>query len=342
MANWRIDRGTVFLSVVLLLFVWDLGYFLGLRNPDRLPHPFVFFGMLGDFEFLRGFGRVVLRHTIFSSVLGGVLGVGLGILVARSTRLTQVVLDYLRHGLWFPVFVLFATPDPFTLSIAAVALCACYHYLTSVSLLRLRGHEVRMYVAREVVLQGFLFSLLSQIWWRGWNWFEFAAVYQPAKGAGVLVTLLVFVGLINWIFHFDFDVNAARQRTILDQAMRSTAGISVFAFIVFTVVLLIIWQAVGWLRFPFWSSPAGVVNAGYHLFASDKIHQDIGLSLSELLAGVVLGLIGASLLAVLASAANGITRGALFAVLPFLYIAPIALWLLTWLIPPLTTTVGSF
>ena len=55
MTKWKIDRTTIFLCLVFILFLWDLVYFLGIRNPARFPHPFVIFRALGAVEFLRGF-----------------------------------------------------------------------------------------------------------------------------------------------------------------------------------------------------------------------------------------------------------------------------------------------
>jgi NitT/TauT family transport system permease protein len=252
------------------------------------------------------------------------------------------MLSVLRHALWLPLFLLFATPVPFTLGIAAVAFCACYHYLASVSLLGLRGHEARMYVTREAVLHGFFLSLMSQIWWRGWNWFEFAALYQPAKGVGVFVTLVALLAFINWIFHFDFELNAARQRIILNKSTRTPAWLPFSAFMSFTILLLFIWQAVGWLGFSFWSSPDGVIEAASSLFATHEIYRDIGASLSEIAGGLCLGLVIACCLVALASATHGKLKATLLGVFSLLYIAPIALWLFTWVIPPLVRAVGDF
>ena len=41
MAKWKIDRTAVFLLLVFVLFLWDLAFFLGIRDPARFPHPFM-------------------------------------------------------------------------------------------------------------------------------------------------------------------------------------------------------------------------------------------------------------------------------------------------------------
>jgi ABC-type nitrate/sulfonate/bicarbonate transport system permease component len=323
--SWQTNRQTVFLWLVLLLFLIDLAYVLGLRNPDRLPHPFVFFRRLGDVEFLSGFARDMLRHTIFISVPGGVLGFGVGVLVFKNPRLTQTVLSFLGWGLWLPFFVLFATPDPFTLGITAVALCACYHYLAARSVLCLPERDMRGYVSRAAILQAFLLTLLSQIWWRGWKWFDFAATYKPADGAGVFITIVAFLLLINWVFCFDFGLAAERFRMIQDHARKTKTWISFCGFLLFAVIFLIIWQGIGSIIFPFFTSPIGVVNAA---LAYSEIYPDIKASLLELVGGIVLGTAIAVLLLLLLSTTRGVIATIVLSVLPLLYISPIVLWLL--------------
>ena len=106
----------------------------------------------------------MLRHTIFSSVLGGLIGVGVAFLILRSSWLTQAALQVLRLGLWLPFLVCFATPDPWALGIAAAMFCSCYQYVVATSVLGLDGQEIRTLVAREITLQVLLISFISQIW----------------------------------------------------------------------------------------------------------------------------------------------------------------------------------
>jgi ABC-type nitrate/sulfonate/bicarbonate transport system permease component len=333
MAKWKSDRTTIFLYVVFFLFLWDLAYFVGIRNPDRFPHPFVVFRMFGDSEFLRGFPNM-LRHIIFASVLGGVIGVGIGAIILRSFRLTQAVLGFLRLGLWLPFFLLFATPDAFALSIAAVMLCSCYHYLAAQIFLGLQGREIRTYVAREAVLQALFISLLSQIWLGYWKWFEFAPLNQPATGSGVLIAVLSLLFFVNWVFRSNFDLIAGQRGIILNKDWNSASWKSFCAVLLFAVAFLIIWQMVVSLRFPrFQSSLLGVVEAGYQLLTYGEIYNDIRVSLLEIFGGMVLGACVAFLVFALVST-RGVIRNALFPVLPLLYISPIVLWLLGWLMLP--------
>ncbi|MGE5307200.1 MAG: hypothetical protein ACM3TN_28155 [Alphaproteobacteria bacterium] len=323
--TWEINRETVFLWLILLLFLFDLAYVLGLRNPERLPHPFVFFRRLGDVEFLRGIARAMLRETIFISVLGGALGLGVGVFVLKNSWLTQTVLSFLGWGLWLPFFVLLATLDPLILGIIAVALCTCYHYLAARSVLGLPDRDTRAYVVREAILQSFLLMLLSQRWWQGWKWSDFAATYRPAQGAGVFITILGFLLLINWVFSFDFELAAERLRTIHAKVRDTATWISFCGFLLFAVIFLMIWQLIGLVTFPFLSSPVGVMKAG---LAYSQIYLDVKVFLLELLGGIVLGTFIAVLLVVLLSTARGIIKSILLFVFPLLYLSPIVLWLL--------------
>lgn len=328
MGNWKTDRSTIFLWFIFFLFLWDLAYLLGIRDPSRFPHPFVNFRTLGDVAFLRGFPRMI-RNLIFFTVSGGLIGVGSACLIPRSVRLTQTMLRALRLGLWLPSLILFVTPDVFALGITTAILCGCYYYLVAFSILGLETGATRTYVARETTLQVLLFSLISQLWVEHWNWFEFAATSQPASGLGVLSTLLVMLLFINWIFRSDFDLTAEQCGTILKH-FHSETWKSACGFLLFALSFLILWHLVGYWRFPRWHhSPIGVVQASYHLLAESGIYRDTGVSLLELLGGTVLGGSVAMLVIALVSV-DGVIRKALMLMLPLWNISPIVLWLFSW------------
>ncbi|MGH7772490.1 MAG: hypothetical protein ACREQA_09680, partial [Candidatus Binatia bacterium] len=101
MAKWRFDRTSIFLVVVGLLFLWDVAYYAGIRNPNLFPHPFRVFRLLGASDYLRGF-LAMLRLIILCFVPGGLIGVALGSLILRSSWLTQGMLRFLCLGLWLP------------------------------------------------------------------------------------------------------------------------------------------------------------------------------------------------------------------------------------------------
>ena len=326
---WKIDRTTIFLYIVLFLFFWDLAFILGIRDPDRFPHPFRIFRLLGVSDFVRPF-LTMIRDVIFSCGSGGIIGLGIGSLIVRNSALTHSALRTLRLGLWFPFMVLFATPDPFILNFVAVMLCSCYHYLVARCIFGLEGHETRVHVAREAILQALLISLLSQIWTGYWKWFEFAALYQPATGWGAFIALLGLLFFINWVFRSNFDLIAVRRGIILNNDSNNASWKSCLAPLLFAVGFFIIWHAVVSLRFPrFQSSLLGVVEAGYQLLKNGDISGDVGISLLEIFGGILLG--GCiAFVAFWLMFAQGVIRNALCTVLPLLYLSPIVLWLLAW------------
>jgi ABC-type nitrate/sulfonate/bicarbonate transport system permease component len=327
--KWKIDRTTIFLCLVFILFLWDLAYFLGIRNPARFPHPFVIFRTLGDIEFLRGLPGM-LRQIIFSLVSGWVLGVAIGSLVLYNSWLSEATIRFLRIGLWLPFLVIFAVPETFWLGIAAVTLCSCYHFLAGRSLLGLQGNELRRYVAREATLQALFISLISQIWVQRWMWFIFAWPRNPAMGFGVLAVLVVFLGFVNWVFRSNFDVIAEKGSTVLSKELSGAGWQSFLGVLLLTVACLATWQLFSAARFNFLhSSLLEALKAAYYLFMSGEIWGDIGRSLLELVGGIVLG--GSIALVVFALLSTTMTfRNFLFLLLPLTHIAPIVLWLLVW------------
>lgn len=330
MTKWKIDRTTIFLCLVFILFLWDLAYFLGIRNPARFPHPFVIFRALGDVEFLRGF-PVMLRQIIFSFVSGGILSLTIGSLILYSPWLTEATLHFLRIGLWLPFLIIFAVPATFWLSITAVTLCVGYHYLTARSLLRLERYEALTYSTREGALQALFIALISQIWVQSWLWFIFPWPQQNARmGFGVLSVLVAFLGLVNWLFRSSFDVTAEMRATIRIEEVNTATWKSFWEAVLLMVVCLAIWQLFSASRFNFLRvSPFEPINAAYYLFMSGEIWGDIRLSLLEVVGGMVLG--SSIALVVFALLSTTLTfRNFLFLLLPLTHIAPIVLWLLVW------------
>jgi len=332
MIKLSLDRTSIFLYLVLFLFLWDLAYVVGLRDPQRFPHPFVPFGQFSNPQVLRGFARVFLRQIIFASVAGGIIGVAIGFVVLKSTRLTHAALNSLRQGLWLPFFLLFATRDPFTASIAAVALCTSYHYLAAVCFLGLSHRELRTYVGREAILQAFFIALLSQIWWRGWVWFEFAALNQLEAGMGVFIILLVLLCSVNWIFRSGFALTAARREAIIEKELDNASWYSLAELLFIAVSLMLVWQMLGLEPTNVKTSPQGVIEAAYYLFGQNDIYRDMMASLLVVLGGLVLGFC----MAVVASAVLSITeetaKNVLFTVLSALYISPVVLWLFSFFV----------
>jgi len=329
--KWKVDRVTVFLFIAVVSFLYDLTFYLGIRDTIRFPHPFVYFRSLGNIEYLRGFPGM-LRNFIFSFVLGGLIGVGVGRLVLSSGRGTKTAIQVLSLGLWLPFLIIFATPDPRALGIAAAMFCSCYYYLVGTSVLRLEGPNLRTFVAGETTLQILLFSLISQIWLLYWKWFSFAATYQAPEGLGVFIVIVVLLMFIQWIFRIDFKLVAEQHRNILFEDLKSPTLRWMGGFLLFTLAFTVIWERVGYMRFPRWSaSPLGAISAGYDLLTHIEIYIDSQASLLEMLGGIVL----CGSIALIVSAfmsANSFFLNALTPLLPLSNISPMVLWLLSFLL----------
>jgi ABC-type nitrate/sulfonate/bicarbonate transport system permease component len=270
----------------------------------------------------------MLRQIIFSVASGGVIGVAIASLVLYSSWLTQATVRFLRIGLWLPFLIIFAVPATFSLSITAVTLCNCYHYLAARSLLRLERYEALTYSLREGVLQGLFISLISQIWLQRWLWFGFwAPVMKPPAGFGVLTVVMVLIAFVNWIFRSSLEVTAKTRATIQTKELdkperRSFLGVGLIAFGCF-----VIWHLFSALRFNFLrSSPREALNAAYYLFVSGEIWNDIAVSLLEIVGGMILGgSVGLAVFAFFSFTPN--FRKVLFPLIPMTYISPIVLWL---------------
>jgi sulfonate transport system permease protein len=329
----RFDRTSIFFVTLGFLFLWELAYLLRVTDPQRFPHPFSAFLLLGDSGFFHKFLRMI-RLMIFCTISGGLVGIGLGFLILHSSWLTQAVLRFLRIGLWFPVLVIFAIPRAsLFLTIAAAMLCSCYHFLTARSFLGLRGMETLTHVGRETLLQVLFVSLLAQIWFQQWNWLEFASLVQPRTGFYVLAILLLLLIFINWIFRSNFELTAQRHETIITKELTSTNWRSFSGVVLLTTIGFFIWQTLAEQSLHFLStSPMHVIEAAAYLFRTGEIWNDIRVSLLEVIGGLAVGgLMALITFGVLSFIAP--IRGLLSYVLPLTYISMLVLWLLmsiTW------------
>jgi sulfonate transport system permease protein len=334
MTKWRIDRTSIFLCVIGLLFLWDLAYFAGIIDPTQVPHPFHIFQMIGNFTFLRGFGNT-LRQIIFFTLSGYCLGIAIASLALHSSTLARTALRFLRLGFWLPFLIFFAVAQSFIiLGITAVILCSCYHYLVARLLLGFSRREAWIYVARAAFLQAFFFSLIGELWWTNWlsNWMALFKLSEFTKavtvGAGVCATVLVFLFLVNWFFRFNFDSGARMRRTIVREELNGASWNSFWRAFLLVVACFLLWQAISPWRLNFlYSSPLEVLRAGSYLFRSGEIWNDIRLSLLEVVGGMVLG--GSMGMMALWFLSTNNTFGKLMSLLlPLTYISPIVMWLL--------------
>jgi ABC-type nitrate/sulfonate/bicarbonate transport system permease component len=310
----RIDRTRVFLGLMLLLCLWDVAYFVGLRNPYSVPHPFSLFRALGDVEFLRGFSAM-LREVIFSFVSGSVIGIAVGALLLFSSSLSGVIRRFLRIMLWFPIILTFAVPASFVLAITAVALCACHYYIAARSLLDLKRSDAWIYASREALLQAVLVSLINQMWVSHWQWSTFPMFMKVGPGIQVFATLVCLIGFINWCFQSDFQLTADIHATMITQELEREKASSLNRVSVMYALTLV---AVAYLAISL-------------VLGSAEIWGHVGLSLLEVIGGVGLGGLAAQgTFVVLSRKAR--SRKLLFSMLPLTHISAIVLWLIVFVL----------
>jgi ABC-type nitrate/sulfonate/bicarbonate transport system permease component len=323
----KIDRTKMFLGLVLFLYFWDVAYFVGLRNPYRFPHPFSLFRTLGDIEFLRGF-PAMLREVIFSFVSGSLIGLAVGKLVLYSSWLSGAIRRFLPVAMWFPLFIILVVMAPLALGIAAVSLCTGYYYIAARSSLGLDGPHAWNYAAREAILLALLVSLISQVWVPHWQWFIFHQFMNVGQGLGVFAMLFGLVGFINWCFRSNFELTASRRAAIISQEIDGKAALglnrletsAIYEFTLLSVACLVIWLFFG-----------TALTAAYNLFLLAEIWGDIGLSLLEVIGGIVLGgLAGQGMFVVLSHIAS--FRKLLFPLLQLTHISAIVLWLIVFVV----------
>jgi ABC-type nitrate/sulfonate/bicarbonate transport system permease component len=333
MKTIKIDRTRIFLCLLFVLYVWDVAYFLGLRIVSQIPHPFLLFKNFGNVDSLRGLSAM-LREVIFFFVSGTLVGIAIGMLVLYSSWLTQALRRFLRITLWFPLIIVFIVMAPFAMGVAAAALCSCYYYIAARSLLSLERHPALTYAARETLFQVLLFSLITQLWGKHWQWFIFTMFAKVQLGIEVFAALLVIVGLITWCFRGDFELNANRRASLITGELDPKEGCADSCDPVtwsHKFTLLIVGCLVGSLL-------AGVDSTAPYRLLGSEIWGDIRLSLLEVSGGVVLsGLAGQGVFVLLSKKAG--VKKFLFYVLPLANISTIVLWLIIftlwriWFIP---------
>ena len=310
----RIDRGWVFLGLILILYLWDLAYFVGLRNPDRLPHPFSLFTALADIEVLRGFSAM-LRDIIFSFASGVLIGMPVGAMVLSSPSLVRVIRPFLRIIPWFPLLLIFAIPQQLLMWITAVALSTCYHYIGARWSLCLQPNKALKYAANEGLLHAVVVCLIAQLFVPHWQWFIFTMFSQLNHGLQTFATLACLVGLIQWCFKSNFESAATNRAAMVKHELERNRPSTDKTVVIYGLTLLTVM---------FFTISL--------VFGSD-IWGHIGLSLLEVTCGLALGCLVAQICFVLLCR-SVILRKLLFLVLPLTYISAIVLWLVAFVMWP--------
>jgi ABC-type nitrate/sulfonate/bicarbonate transport system permease component len=336
MRKWRFDRTTIFFAVVVVLFLWDLVYFLGITDNDHLPHPFRIFRLIGDSDLFRGF-RGMLRQMIFLALPGSVIGIAFGHSILFKRRVTDVMLRFLRLAIWLPFLLLFTLPSEMTFwAVAAAVFFSCYNYLVARALLDFQGRHIAIYVGRNTILEVFFFLQL--------DWLPFPFWQPLSLGLQALAMVVVFVALINWVFHSNFEASAHARGIVLEKQLnRANRSSSLSVAIVIVIVCFFFWQAFSSLSFYGHSvvSPLDAFKALLNLFESGEIWRDVVVSL---LLEIFLGLVACCLMALVVAVLciSKPLRSALFFFLSFAVVPSmlIAYSLAFTFLLPLHSTIG--
>jgi sulfonate transport system permease protein len=340
--------------VLLALSLWEVCYYLGFTDRTRLSHPLAVIPVLLDRSFLEGFGLLVAQLGC-ASLLGGACGIAIGSLVIRSTRLAHAAIRFLHIGLWFPLLVFWAIPIPYsgyptrfnitiwtwTVSVFAVTLYTCYHYLNSRVILQLEWVEARQELIRGSVLQALFISIISLVWLGpyGWNFFWLGVPFIDSIYAAAILLVVVIV-LVNGICRYSFEqTSLARGEIIRRMLIRESHRSILDAWLIFAAFVLS-WEVLSLSDLgPFISSPSAILKEGYHLIFTYEYRQsvfinDIPISLVEVVGGLILGGITAFAVSKAESLAP-IIKPYVLPLLPITYVVPILfpLCLMGWVGP---------
>ena len=194
-------------------------------------------------------------------------------------------------------------------------------------MLDIKGRDVLVYTAREMTLQGLFISFIAQIWWqRGWRWIDFPWMQNLAMGLSVLTILVALLVIVNWIFKASFQMMSDRTAVIYARQLKIAGWSSFAGVLTLTAVWLTVWQT---FAVAFWNANLSfqtALNGVLELLSGGEVWGDIATSLTEIVAGMILGGLIASLTIRLMNRSAKI-RNVLIQFLPASYVSPIVVWL---------------
>ena len=283
-----------------------------------------------------------------SCLPGGLIGTVLGYLIAQNSKLASAALTLLRIGQWAP-FVLWwalvqlllmgSSEQPgryffvWTMSIPAVVLGTCYHFLCTRHLLGLEWLTVVTETARLAVLRAFYISLvLALSVWIG-TWMVFPGNEYVDRHYVAASVLALFLILVNWIYRSDIQHTAELCKEFYSD-FSGKNGASYLTAALVVLLMVAVWQLLSQIG-SFRVSPVSVLNATVPLFSESDFWRDMRVSLLEIFAGVAFcGAIALIVSATLLS--NGKLRRWILPVLSLTFVIPMVMlpawhgWLLSW------------
>lgn len=267
----------------------------------------------------------MLRQAMFSLVAGGLVGWASSFVILKNDWLTRATIRFLRIAMWFPFLVLFAAPYTFQLGIAATSLASIYHYLTARSFLEISEREAFRYVAGEVTLQAFFFSLLAQIWVQRWNWLISFANNDATLAFVAWGLILTVLAVINWLFRRTFRAGCGMHAILIDTNACISKTNSFVGVLLLAIAWLALWQltCVSLHYDEFHVIPA-MQRVG-ELLITREVWHDILASLTEIGVGMLFGgLFAFSVAAVMQGRIE--IQHVIVKFIPYTYLTPIVLW----------------
>ncbi len=315
-------RKVVLIISLGVVLIWELLFYLGIIDSSRFSHPLGTIEAFRNLDFLLAFGKT-LFDVFLASLLGVAIGLVLTVLISQSSWLIQTAIRLFRLGLWAPFFIFWGIPNwLFPTAVAAVSLFTCYRFL-SIRMgnswpLRNGIGEVH----RQAILHALLFYLLFQIW--SVNGWMSLGVSKVDTAYAILVLLLLFVFFLDRLFRSNFPTVAETRGTVLVKEIASRRRSSFWGVGFLIIVCLAAWQLLSdqILRHFRVGSPLAVLDTLYPLLAAGEVFFDIGVSLLEVLAGLVLGG-GVAVFIFHNMSHRAPFRNVMFAFLPLTFIVPI-------------------
>jgi len=255
---------------------------------------------LGGYHLRRGLRNIAIVFGL-SCFTGAVIGTGLGWLIARSPKIASVSLLVLRIGQWAPFLLWWALtwellvapsehPGRFffirTMSIPAVALGSCYHFLCTRHLLQL---DWRTSVSESMGLachRALFISLVLalSVWVDNW-----VVLYANENGMTHYVAafvLALFLLIVNGLYRSGIDHSAALYREILVADLSRRREASFWTATLIVMLIVAVWQMLNLLGY-FRVSPVSVFNVTFTLISGAEIWQNMWTSIREIIAGIV-------------------------------------------------------
>ena len=308
----------ILLTTILLL---ELTQRIGPGNPLYVPQPSLILQTLTDIQFVGRFG-IMLVQVAVSSLVGGVIGVGLANLLFRSAYITRVAIHVLEMGVWFPLVICWALPmwptkdlpgegwfDPIfwaalaaiVLIIPALILFATWKWLSIGRTPGVNLIERRRGFIFCVAVHAFLVALISQllITPHGWLWLFKATPEGTAVGYSALLLIALALLSIKCLCRVSFYAIARQHIRVVTAQLTDKNWTSVVGSFVTVFACLSVWQlfSVPLKRDFLISSPVTIANAAYKLVtgqssivgAESSLWYHFGLSAIELIAGLSAG-----------------------------------------------------